>query len=72
MDAFIDFLISWGPYVIILFLLFWFLKRSGQMNYKEYVKTSFSLTNEIIEQTKLLNKKLDKILEHIESTKNHK
>lgn len=65
MDLIFDIVISWGPMLILIAVWILFVTKSGQMQYGEYVETSLDQMNEQLEQTKMLNEKLDVIISKI-------
>jgi len=70
--TFIDFLISWGPMIMLIIVWIYFIKKSGSADYRTYMGKSTKLMEEYLAEMKLINKKLDLVVSLLERDKGRK
>ncbi len=67
MRTLIEFLISWGPMLLLIGVWIYFIRRSGGMKQGQYFEQVRSYMSEHIAETKRLNTNLERIASVLEA-----
>jgi ATP-dependent Zn protease len=68
MNTFTQFLVSWGPMLLLIAAWFYFMRRSGGMRQGQYFDEVRAYMKEHVAETKRLNANLERIAATLEST----
>jgi ATP-dependent Zn protease len=67
--AIFEFLVSWGPMLLLIGVWIFFVRRSGSMNYKQYVETMQRTSEAQLAELRLLNERLARIEQLLQTRK---